>query len=277
MRMLPCLLAISLFAPPPLAAWGRKGHEIVASLAFRDLPPELAPWFQGREAVLRDHCNDPDQWRLADREEGPNHYLNADAYGGPDRVPRSMAAARTRMGADFDRNGRVPWVILDRVDRLARAFRAGDPAAAAWESAILCHYVGDLNVPLHTASNHNGELSGQLGVHHRWESGLVERLGSWDPEPRTATWDRQARSAPWAWLRESHALVAGVLRDDLAAAGPGEPRWDAIASPYWTEFNRRQGPVVREQLERAGQRTAQMILLAWHLAGEPAAAKETGS
>ena len=273
MRLLPCMLTLALLAPAPLSAWGRKGHEIVASLAFRDLPAELAPWFQGREATLREHCDDPDQWRLADHQEAPNHFLNADAYGGPAQVPRSIRTASARLGAEaFSRNGRAPWTVQDRVDRLAQAFRSGDPAGVAWEAAILCHYVGDLNVPLHTSSNHDGQLSGQHGVHHRWESGLVERLGSWDPEVRTATLGLDPWFAPWAWLRESHALVAPVLRDDLAASEPGprEPQWEALASPYWTEFNRRQGPVVRNQLERAGQRTAQMILLAWHLAGEPA-------
>lgn len=178
MRLLPCMLALALLAPLPLAAWGRKGHDIVASLAFRDLPGEVAPWFQGREATLREHCNDPDEWRLADHREAPNHFLNADTYGGPALVPRSIRAARAQLGAEaFEQNGQVPWVIQDRVDRLARAFRSGDPAEAAWEAAILCHYVGDLNVPLHTSANHDGQQSGQLGIHHRWESGLVERLG----------------------------------------------------------------------------------------------------
>ena len=272
MRILPCLLALSLCAPFPLSAWGRKGHEIVASLACRDLPANLAAWFRGQEATLREHCNDPDEWKLGDPHEGPRHFLDSDAYGGPGGVPRDRREAQARLGDAFEKNGEVPWVIQGRVDRLVQAFQSGDPARVAWESAILCHYVGDLSVPLHTCANYNGQATGQRGVHHRWEGGLVERLGSWDPEARTATLPHQARYAPWEWLKQSNALVPSLLRDDLAASRPGprEPQWDALTSAYWTEFKRLQGPVVKEQLEWGGQHTAEMILLAWHLAGKPA-------
>lgn len=277
MRLLPCLLALALFPPPPLAAWGREGHERVAALACRDLPAPLAAWFRGREAVLRDHVNDPDHWKLDDPGEGPRHFLDTEAYGGPAGVPRALGEARARLGPEaFARDGQAPWVIQDRVQGLAQAFRAGDPDRVALAAAFLCHYVGDLNVPLHTTADYDGRSSGQAGVHRRWETGLVERLGAWEPEPRQAALDPLGLQAPWAWLEEANALVAPLLLDDREA-GSGPPREDDLGPGYWAEFNRRQGPVVREQLERAGQRTAQMILLAWHLAGEPAAAKETGS
>ena len=271
MRTLPCLLALLLFAPMPLAAWGWKGHEIVATLACRDLPAQLAPWFRGQEAVLREHVNDPDHWKLADPQENPRHFLNSEAYGGPGAVPREIRDAQARLGSAFVRDGEVPWVIQDRVQALVQAFQAGDRSRVVLGAAFLCHYVGDLNVPLHTTANYNGQQSGQTGVHRRWETGLVERLGSWDPEPRPAGLDPQVLEAPWAWLQESYALVGPLLQDDREAGpGPREAQWEeARTSAYWTEFNRRQGPVVRAQLELAGQRTAQMILLAWHLAGEP--------
>jgi hypothetical protein len=275
MRLLPFFLALACCAP--LAAWGRRGHEFVAACALRDLPPALAPWFQGQAATLRDHCNDPDAWKETDPQEGPRHFLDADAYGGPDGVPRAIEAARSRLGdAGFDKNGQVPWVIQDRVRSLARAWAAGDPGRVAWEAAILCHYVGDLSVPLHTCANYNGQATRQNGVHRRWETGLVELLGPWEPAARTAVLDGQGLAAPWAWLRQANALVAPLLRDDREADTPSA-QGEAVTPGYWIEFNRRQGPVVREQLELAGQRTAQMILLAWHLAGEPALTRLIGT
>jgi hypothetical protein len=161
---------------------------------------------------------------------------------------------------------------------LAQAWGSGDPFQVAYAAAILCHYVGDLNVPLHTTENYDGQLSGQKGVHRRWETGLVERLGDWQPGLRPATLDPRALEAPWDWLRQSNALVPALLRDDLASGwqGADPPAPAAGESEYWSEFNRRQGPSVREQLERAGLRTAQMILLAWHLAGEPAPSRLAG-
>ena len=208
MRLLPFFLALCCCAPAPLAAWGRQGHQIAAALALRDLPPALSPWFRGNEAILRDHCDDPDAWKWHDHLEGARHFLDTDAYGGPDRVPRAMDAARAPLGeADFERDGQLPW------------------------------------------------------------------LGAWVPEARAAALDEADLEAPWAWLNQANALVAPLLRDDLEAGGsvPREFQENPVASAYWTEFNLRQGPVVREQLELAGQGTARMILLAWHLAGEPAA------
>jgi hypothetical protein len=267
-------MVLLLGTAPPLAAWGAKGHEIVASLACRDLPPELAPWFRGREAVLREHCNDPDQRRRGDPLEGPRHYLDSEAYGGPAGVPRDMGEALARLGRPvFARSGQAPWVVQERVRSLAEAFRARDPARALLEAACLCHDVGDLNVPLHSTADYDGQFEGQPGAHRRWESGLVERLGSWDPEPRVAVLDDQAWWAPWAWLREANGLVATLLLDDRESLRPGPPAdpWEGVGSEYWAEFGRRQGPVVRARLEVAGRRAAQMILLAWRMAGEPGA------
>ena len=272
MRLFPIALAIACCAPQPLAAWGRRGHEIAAALALKDLPAELAPWFQGQEEALRAHCNDPDEWRERDPQEAPRHFLDSEPYGGPAAVPRGIQEAAARLGPEaFQRNGQVPWTIQDCVRNLAKTFQSGDPAQAALESAILCHYVADLSVPLHTTTNYNGQLTGQNGVHARWETGLVERLGSWDPAPRPVTLAEAPWSEPFQWLQSSYALVPPLLRDDAAstlAGTPGDP-WNARESPYWKEFGRRQGPCVKRQLEWAGQRTAEMILLAWKVAGQP--------
>ena len=40
---------------------------------------------------------------------------------------------------------------------------------------MLAHYVGDAHVPLHSVVNHDGELTGQDGLHSRWETQLFER------------------------------------------------------------------------------------------------------
>jgi len=266
------LAAVLLVPPwaPPLGAWGSLGHEWVAATALRDLPPGLSAWFSGREAEVRGHANDPDHWKLRDPLEHPRHYLYCEPFGGPERVPLAQAEAEARLGAGFQANGQVPWIILDRVDRLARAFAARDPGRAALEAAWLSHYVGDLNVPMHTTVNHNGERTGQGGVHHRWEMGLLDRLleAGWQPEVRPAELGADPAGAPWEWLQESFRLVPGVLAADLAACpAAGQDPGEA----YWRTFLRLQGDQVKEQLTLAAQRSARMILLAWTRAARAAA------
>ena len=59
-----------------------------------------------------------------------------------------------------------------------------------------------------------------------------------------------------------------MLADDRAAGrGRGKRRGGA----YWPLFWQAQGSIVKGQLERAGQRTGDLIVLAWEMGGKPRA------
>lgn len=265
MRTRTFLLSALAAAALPAAAWGVTGHRLLAAASLKDLPPAPAAWFIGQEEVLPDHANDPDHWKGQDPQEGPRHFLDSEQYGGASQVPLDEAAAQSQLGPDlFQSSGQVPWVVLDRVQQLAAAFTAGNPYQVALQASYLSHYVGDLQVPLHTSSNYNGDATGQHGVHARWEVGLIERIEAregWTLEVRPAPAPDPA--APWAWLQESFSLVPQVLADDLTAlaAGSGEG--------HWVKFLALEEPTVKERLNLGAQRTAQMILMAWTQAGSP--------
>lgn len=267
-RLLPLLVAAL-----PLLAWGDKGHRAVVSLSLTTLPPDLRAWYRGREVFLRDHASDPDHWRQ-DRKEGPRHFLDCEAYGGPAGVPRDEAAAQAELGAAFYRNGVVPWIIQDRWRDLVAAFRAGDPQQVAYATAILSHYVADLHVPLHTTENHDGEATDQRGVHSRWETGLVGRfVREEELKAPAATDDPEILGRPWQWLAASYALVPKLLADDRAAdrTSPEGPRGKQRGPAYWSIFWAEQGPTVVGQLEAAARHLGDAELSAWVAAGRPAA------
>jgi len=273
MTKLFCLLAITALTALPASAWGDQGHRLAAAGALRDLPPDLALWFRGLEAALPDHASDPDEWKGDDPAERPRHYLECEPYGGPGSVPQDENAAMEKVGPErFQASGQLTWIILDRVRELTQAFSAADPPEVAYRSSILSHYVADLQVPLHTTTNHDGDETRQHGIHHRWEEGLVKRIvaaEAWEPEVRPAVLDPDPAQAPWAWLRQSNNLVAGLLRDDRdARLGPPIPL-ETMDASYWTAFRQLQEPHVKEQLTLAAQRTAEMILFAWIRAGKP--------
>ena len=266
MRALPMLVVLALLGCNPLSAWGRKGHQILAHLALKDLPPDPAAWFKGLEDIVADHSSDPDEWKN-DREEGPRHFLDMDLYGND--VPFHLEEARAKVGAKvFQRAGQLPWVIQDRVAILAKAFQAGHRQEVALQTAFLSHYVGDLHVPLHTVENYDGNLTGQHGVHSRWETGLVDRMAG-TPDVRPATLEPEQLKELWRWLKASNGLVPALLADDKASSQGGQ----GPSGSYWLMFNQRQGPSVKEQLAEAGQHTAQLIILAWSMAGQPAVPK----
>ena len=271
--ILACAILIAASPGATLSAWGTLGHQLAAAGAVADLPPDLGAWFAGREDTLKAHASDPDHWKRHDALEGPRHFLDCEAYGGAAGVPVDEDAARARLGPDlFQKEGQVPWAILARVERLTRTFAEGDAATVAFEAAILSHYVADLSVPLHTTANHDGGTTGQQGVHHRWETQLLERIvdqEDWRPAVRAAGLGRAPETAPWDWLQEGFNRVPQVLADDLAATRAGQEPPDAFGTAYWQVFQRLEGPVVKEQLTLAAHRTAQMILLAWTRAGRP--------
>lgn len=272
--LVPAAILLLLSPASPLAAWGRVGHERVAALALKDLPPEVAAWFQGQEDLFKEHSSDPDHWRQ-DRKEGPRHYLNTEDYAGPEGVPFEVQDAIQKIGAArFQKNGQAPWVIQDRLRDLVDAFKQGDRQRLAMTATILGHYVADLHVPLHTTENHNGQNTGQRGVHSRWETGLVERFASLESlQVLPATPEPGLFQAPWVWLKEANALVPKLLEDDRAAdrTSPEGPRGKNRGEAYWAIFGGAQTPVVRQQLALAGKHLAQLIRYAWLLAGKPKA------
>ena len=266
------ILILLLLAATPLWSWGDKGHRVVSTLALRSLPEEPRAWFAGREAEVCDHASDPDHWKQ-DRKEGPRHFLDLEPYGDPEHLPRTLEEAHAKVGGDYYRLGVVPWIIQDRWRDLVDAFRGGDPARVAMATAILGHYIGDAHVPLHTTDNHDGQLTNQRGVHSRWESGLVERhimaddLTVVPAQPDLAIFDR-----PWDWLQAAHALVPQLLVDDRDAdrTTPVGSRGKQRGEAYWMVFWAKQGPVVKQQLQLAGQHLGDAILSAWIEAGRPA-------
>jgi hypothetical protein len=266
------LLCLPFLLTASLCAWGDKGHRVVSRLALQALPAAVEPWYAGQAAFLADHASDPDHWKQ-DRKEGPRHFLDMEPYGDPDHLPRTLEEARARLGGDYYRHGVLPWIIQDRWRDLVAAFQTGDSAKVAMATALLGHYIADAHVPLHTTENFDGQRTGQRGVHSRWESGLVERfLLESALTVRPAQGDPAFQDRPWDWLRASHALVPQLLQDDLSAdrTTPMGTRGKARTQAYWLMFWARQGPVVKQQLERAAEHLGDAILNAWIAAGKPA-------
>lgn len=260
-----------LVAAMPLWSWGNTGHRVVSILALRSLPPGPRAWFNGREAEVCDHASDPDHWK-SDKKEGPRHFLDMEPYGDPDQLPRTLEEAQARVGSGYYRLGVVPWIIQDRWRDLVAAFRQGDPGKVALATAILGHYIADAHVPLHTTVNHDGQSTGQRGVHSRWETGLVERhIVTEDLAVLPARPDRAFLDRPWDWLRAAHALLPRLLADDREAdrTTPDGFRGRQRSQAYWMVFWARQGPVVAQQLQLASEHLGDAILNAWIEAGRP--------
>jgi hypothetical protein len=133
-------------------------------------------------------------------------------------------------------------------------------------SAWLAHYVSDAHVPFHAVLNHDGQLTGQNGIHARFESAMFERYRdrlTIAPKPIAAIAD--PRDFAFTTLLQSNQLVPSILKADLEAIGSRDVYDDA----YYDAFFKANRAVLERRLNEAIAATAAMIAGAWEAAGKP--------
>lgn len=280
MRIAAAVLAAMLVIPASVSAWGFEAHKFIVDRMIELLPPQLKPLFEKRRAFVVERAIDPDLWRTVGWEaESPNHFVDLDngAFGPYpfDGLPRDYADAVQKFGAAFiEQQGTLPWRTQEFYGRLQREFAAlkRQPAGGysldniALYAAILAHYVADGHVPLHSATNHDGQLTQQQGVHSRWEAELFERNRSQlKIAPVAIAPIANPRDFMFTTLLASNRAVANVLDSDKAAAEGREFYDDA----YFAAFAKGTLPTLERRLNDSIAAVAAMITGAWEQAGKP--------
>jgi hypothetical protein len=149
---------------------------MVGRKALRTLPDPLRKVFEANAAYLTEQAITPDLQRNGPSD--PDHFLDMDAFGSAypfATISRVEAENVTRLGKDITAKGRLPWKISEVYRALVQAFRDRDTPRVLAQAGTLCHLIADAHVPLHATDNYDGQLTGQRGLHSRWESDLVER------------------------------------------------------------------------------------------------------
>jgi hypothetical protein len=272
------VLAIVAFVPNSAYAWGAVAHRFIMQRAIDLLPPEIKPFFEhyGDELVLR--VNDPDLWRVAGfDEEVPNHQIDfgVDDYGPYPftALPRDYDAAVQKFGvATVRRHGTLPWRVTEEFGNLRRTmegFRRNQVYAngnAILFAAALAHYVQDAQQPLHVHNNYDGQLTGQTGLHSRFESELFERFETrLNLVPPPVQPVGSVRDFIFDIVLASYQLVPKILAADREAIAGGDTYDDA----YFEAFLVKVKPVLEQQLSAAITATAAAITQAWRDAGQP--------
>jgi hypothetical protein len=273
------LMVAASLVPIPALAWGASAHRYIMRRAIELLPAEIKPFFERHRDELVVRVNDPDLWRVVGFEdEPPNHQIDfgVDDYGPYPfaALPREYDAAVEKFGvATVRRHGLLPWRTMEEVGNLRRIFQ-GFPRNQPYVegnsvlfAAALAHYVQDAHQPLHVHNNYDGQLSGQNGIHARFESELFERFEARltiTPAPVRPV--SSTRDFIFEVALSSHQLVPQILAADRAAIGAKDTYDDEYFEKFFTAIR----PVLEQQLARSITATASVIVSAWTQAGKPA-------
>jgi len=271
------LLLVAALTPAPASAWGFAGHRFIMSRAIDLLPPGLKPFYEKNRAEIVFRAVDPDLWRNVGWEDDPNHFVNFGVreYGAFPflALPRDRDAAAQKFGmATLRRNGLLPWRAADFFGSLRHTFEAFARGAAYGSSdviqfsAALGHYIQDAHQPLHASNNYDGQLTGNSGIHARFERDLVEKfLPRLRIVPTSPTPMPDARDASFDALLASYQKVDALLKADTEAAA-GKDVYDA---DYFEKFLAKTQPILEERLSAAITATASGFIGAWEKAGRP--------
>ena len=230
------ILAITLLQQDKVYAWGWETHRYINENAVDYLPPEL-DFFQDHRDYLREHSTDPD----IDDLPGYYHYIDIDYY--PEffegTFPHNWDEAVEQYGYNvIINNGTIPWVIEAWTDSLT-VLMANGQWETVWQlAAELGHYVADSHQPLHLTLNYNGQLTGNYGIHSRYETYMINPHLSELPLPDSSSiyWSSVIDSI-FRYVDEIYPYVSEITAADDLAAGQDPDYNSTYYNIIWEELD----------------------------------------
>lgn len=264
--------------------WGFFAHEKINRIAVFTLPPDMIGFYKKNIDFITEASVNPDRRRFSVPEEAPRHYLDIDHYGDSalSKMPRFWNDAVKQYTEDtLKAYGVLPWHIYKMYFRLKDAFLVNDPSQILKISAELGHYIADANVPLHTTQNHNGQLTGQDGIHAFWESRLPELFSDeYDFFTGKATHIANPQLDAWKAIEQSHREVDSVLYQEKKLSlklgdkkysyeTKGKQTVKVYSREYSTAYHQLLNGMVERQMRAAIKMTGDFWYTAWVDAGQP--------
>ncbi len=266
--------------------WGFFAHKKINYYAVFLLPPQMLVLYKPNIDFITTHAVDPDMRRNVVAEEAPRHYIDIDNYGTYPyaELPRKWSDAVAKYGEDtLLANGIVPWHVQTMLNRLTEAFKAKNFLQIMKNSADIGHYIADTHVPLHTSSNHNGQLTDQKGIHGFWESRVPELLADkeFDFFIDKAQYIKNPGEYIWARVLESGKAADSVLlfEKELTKQFPPDKKYafetrnnivvKQYSSAFTIAYNKKVDGMVERKMRLAIFSVASFWYTAWVNAGQP--------
>ncbi len=168
-----------------VSAWGYKGHRMINEKAAILLDGELGFFVNKHKNALKWYGAVPDYIKTFHPEEKPLHFFDADYYDEYPfkNIPMDFERFKEKYGSEkLTKMGTAPWAIQRSCNEIIYYLKNARLDEAIFHMGVLAHYVADIHNPLHTILNYDGQLTGNKGIHFRWEVRLFnEYVESIDP------------------------------------------------------------------------------------------------
>ena len=259
--------------------WGFYAHKKINYYAVFLLPPEMMQLYKSNINYITAHAVDPDKRRYLLKFEGSHHYIDIDHYGKYpfDSLPRTWLKAKEKYSNDtLIKYGILPWWILRTEKRLVTAFKEKNKRDILKLSADIGHYIADAHVPLHSNTNHNGEQTGQEGIHAFWESRIPELFADskWTYFIGKANYIENKDYFIWRIILQSAAASDTVLNIDkkLSSQFPESRKYsfelkhNKLLKQYSTEYSTTYDDLLNHMTERRMRLSIYAIACFWYTA-----------
>ena len=219
-----------------------------------------------------DHASDADYRKSTDPTEAPKHFLDIDAYPDWRHLPHSEDSLIVLYGSSTVlTNGVLPWATVTCYDSVVAKLTRGDWVGGATAAADLGHYVGDGHQPLHVTANYDGQMTGNSGIHSRYETQMLSPSNYGNAlfiTPDSAVYVDNRLEYVFSYLYASNALVDSILHaDTYAKAASGWSGTGTAPQAYYAALWLQVGGMTLDLMQHATVSVASLWLSAWVDAG----------
>ncbi len=249
--------------------WGSTGHKIINRKAVMHLPSDMNS-FKADSLFYEAHASDADNRKISSDTslfaEGPRHYLDIDDYPNFKYMTRNLDSLIMLYGWQRVKgNGTNPWFVKWFMDSLTAQLTRNDLAKVKQTASDIGHYVGDGHQPLHCTLNYDGQLTGNTGIHSRYESTM---LNSYQAQINIKADSIYYIASPIDYIFEyiihSNSLVDSIIiADNYAKSVSGYSGLGTAPASYYAALWQKTERLTKDQLQRSTTALASIWYTAW--------------
>lgn len=245
--------------------WGWGAHRYINDHALDYLPTEMS-FFQDQRSFIREHAVDPDQ---SSHRPSYWHYIDIDYY--PEffngTFPTDINALINLYNSNtVTNNGTVPWAVTTELDSASELMATGNWSMAWQALADLGHYVADSHQPMHLTQNYNGQMTGNNGIHSRYETTLTNAHLDYIALPvGSAEYWESPIDTIFQYIDEVYPYVGLILAADNVAEAQNPSYGSVYYNLMWDALD----SITTDAIHRSILDLASAWYTAWVNAGSP--------